>query len=220
MEITGSCLCGTVRFALTGAPVWAHNCHCSRCRKSRGAAYASNVFVTGDAFRWAQGEVELQSYRPPDAERFTHAFCRRCGSSMPWLNEANGLVVVPMGALDVDPGTGPLAHIFVASKAPWHAITDELPQHPGTAALRPPAADRRRFRKRSSRGALRGAARRRQPERLGQVRQRLVGQRQLGRQALAEPLGGHQRQVDHRHVAARLDAVPAQDVEDAADLQP
>mgnify|MGYP000057617086 CR=1 FL=1 len=29
---TGSCLCGAVRFEITQAPLWAHNCHCSRCR--------------------------------------------------------------------------------------------------------------------------------------------------------------------------------------------
>jgi hypothetical protein len=30
VRITGSCLCNRVCFELTAAPVWAHNCHCSR----------------------------------------------------------------------------------------------------------------------------------------------------------------------------------------------
>jgi hypothetical protein len=38
-------------------------------------------------------------------------------------------VGVPMGSLDDDPHYEPRAHIFVASKAPWFSIADQLPQH-------------------------------------------------------------------------------------------
>jgi hypothetical protein len=130
MTISGSCLCGAVRYELTQAPVWAHNCHCSRCRKSRGSAFAANVFVGVDGLRFVSGEDQLQSYKVPEAERFTHVFCRRCGSTMPWLNAQRDLYVIPMGSLDTDPGMAPLAHIFVDSKAPWFTITDGLPQNP------------------------------------------------------------------------------------------
>ena len=130
MNVTGSCLCGAVRYELTQPPAWAHNCHCGRCRKTRGTAFASNLFVALDGFRFLQGADELHSYKPPDAERFTHTFCRRCGSTMPWVNESRGLVVVPMGTLDADPGVTPRGNIFVAFKAPWFAITDDLPQSP------------------------------------------------------------------------------------------
>ncbi|HXC52362.1 MAG TPA: GFA family protein [Candidatus Limnocylindrales bacterium] len=130
MTIPGSCLCGAVRFEVTGDPLWAHNCHCSRCRKTRGAAFASNLFIGEDGFRYIEGESEVRSYKPPGAERFTHAFCTRCGSSMPWRNESRAMVVVPMGCLDGDPGIEPRANIFVESKATWFAITDALPQSP------------------------------------------------------------------------------------------
>jgi hypothetical protein len=38
-------------------------------------------------------------------------------------------VVIPAGSLDDDPGMRPEMHIFVGSKADWHEITDDLPQH-------------------------------------------------------------------------------------------
>ncbi len=128
--ISGSCLCGEIRYELTQEPVWAHNCHCQRCRKVRGSAFASNLFVPLDALRYLCGEESLQSYKLPEAERFTHVFCRQCGSSLPFRNEARGTVVVPMGSLDDDPGHPPDAHIYVGSKAPWFTITDSLPQNP------------------------------------------------------------------------------------------
>jgi len=137
--MTGSCLCGGVRYEITEDPAWAHNCHCSRCRKTRGAAFASNLFVAVEALRFLQGEGELQSYKPPDAERFTHVFCRRCGSTMPWRDATRGMAVVPMGSLDDEPALTPRANIFVASKAPWFTITDDLQQTAGPqGSLRPP----------------------------------------------------------------------------------
>ena len=36
-----------------------------------------------------------------------------------------------LGAIDGDPGRRPVAHIFVAEKAPWFEITDDLPRSQG-----------------------------------------------------------------------------------------
>jgi hypothetical protein len=124
----GSCLCGAVGFVLEGEPVRCLNCHCSRCRKARSAAHASNLFVPADGVRFTRGEGELRSYQPPDAERFTQVFCRACGSPMPRVVPERGFAYVPMGALDDDPGVRPSRHIFTGSKAPWYEIEDELPQ--------------------------------------------------------------------------------------------
>jgi hypothetical protein len=130
MAIRGSCLCGSVRYEVTQDPLWAHNCHCSRCRKTRGAPFATNLFVPLDGLRFTQGEDQVRSYKPPEAARFTHAFCGLCGSTLPWRDVVRGLANVPMGSLDDDPGVRARANIFVASKAPWFTITDDLPQHP------------------------------------------------------------------------------------------
>ena len=35
---------------------------------------------------------------------------------------------VQLGGLDNDPGVRPAANVYVASKAPWFTITDDLPQ--------------------------------------------------------------------------------------------
>src|SRR5262249_45964259 len=46
--LRGSCLCGGVSYVVDGAPLRAWSCHCSRCRKARSAAHASNLFTTAD----------------------------------------------------------------------------------------------------------------------------------------------------------------------------
>lgn len=127
--IKGSCLCGAIQYQISQKPVWVHHCHCKRCRKIRGTAFATNAFVPLDALAYTRGEERLRSYKPPQAERFTHVFCDECGSSLPFRNTARGVAVIPMGSLDDDPGHTPDAHIFVGSKATWDIITDSLPQH-------------------------------------------------------------------------------------------
>ena len=127
--LTGSCLCGAVRYELTDAPYWAHACHCSRCRKITGSPFAANAFVPLESLRYVAGKAHLNSYRIPKADRFTHTFCKLCGSTLPSPNPSKSRVVIPMGSLDDDPGLLLKAHIWVDSKADWDAIVDDLPQH-------------------------------------------------------------------------------------------
>lgn len=122
----GSCLCGGVTYLIESKPQRSVNCHCSRCRKARSAAHGSYLFA---AVRFTRGEDLLVSYTLPEAVRFTYAFCRVCGSSMPRLDPGGGVVGIPMGSLDDDPGIRPQAHIFVGSKAPWYEIADDLPRY-------------------------------------------------------------------------------------------
>ena len=131
----GSCLCGDVAYEIRGEPMRMINCHCERCRLGRSAAHATNVFYKVDAFRFTRGESGVREYKVPDAKFHTVAFCSRCGSKVPRISAERGIVVVPAGSLDTDPGIRPMAHIFVANKAPWFDITDTLPQF----AQMPPA---------------------------------------------------------------------------------
>ena len=123
----GSCLCGEVAYEVR-APVRMYHCHCSRCRRARGAAHTTNMFSNIADFAFTRGGQLVKEYKVPEALRFGVAFCTRCGGKVPRVSRERGTVVVPAGALDTDPGMRPQANIFVASKAPWFDITDALPQ--------------------------------------------------------------------------------------------
>ena len=130
----GSCLCGSVTYELRN-PLRIFHCHCSRCRRGRSAAHATNLFVNLGDFAFKSGEELVAQYKVPDARFFTVAFCTRCGGGAPRVSRERSFVSVPAGTLDTDPGIRPEAHIYVASKAPWFAITGDVPQH----AEMPPA---------------------------------------------------------------------------------
>ena len=126
---SGSCLCGGVRFELTAAPALSHCCHCSRCRKASGTAHNSVAATSADGVRILQGADLAVRYKLPEAQFFAQSFCRVCGGKLPRIDHDRGFAILPLGAFDSDPGIRPMAHIYVASKAPWFEIHGDLPQY-------------------------------------------------------------------------------------------
>lgn len=128
--LKGSCQCASIAYEVTGPFQRVFNCHCSRCRKARAAAHATNGFVPVGALHFTRGEEHLKAYRLPEAQFFGQAFCGICGSGMPRENVAMQVFNVPLGTLDSDPERGADFHIFTSSKAPWFEITDHITQVP------------------------------------------------------------------------------------------
>ena len=140
MPTSGGCLCGRVRYEFDGVPAAALNCHCSLCRKAHGAAAIAFAVVRAKNFRWLSGVEDLASYNATSG--FTRQFCRHCGSQLVVLEDWNPRgVTLAMGSLDGEAGITIEGHMFVGSKAPWHEISDNLPQHRAwPAGLGPPSA--------------------------------------------------------------------------------
>ena len=124
--LTGSCLCRSVRYTVTGELQRFVHCHCSRCRKSTGTGHATNLFVKG-TLKWESGEDLIRSFKVPEAERFTNAFCSTCGARLPRLNPQLQTVFVPAGSLDDVPDMKPTGRIFQGSRAPWSCDDAKLP---------------------------------------------------------------------------------------------
>src|SRR5690349_13649795 len=61
-SITGSCLCGTLKYEVNGSFVMMMNCHGSMCRKHHGAPFATFAATPIDHFRWVAGEEAVEFY--------------------------------------------------------------------------------------------------------------------------------------------------------------
>ncbi len=126
---TGSCLCGGVAFAIDGPLTPIEYCHARRCRKASGSAFAAEVDAPAATLRWLRGEELITVYEAPllrAPPAYRRAFCRG-GSPLPVRIAGTDVVALHAGVLD-DATPVPARHIFVAERAPWHAITDGLPQ--------------------------------------------------------------------------------------------
>jgi len=125
--LRGSCLCGGIRYEINGKLYEALNCHCSMCRKAQGAAFRSRARVRSADFRWTCGEDLLNFFESSPGNY--RGFCRICGSPILSKFDFDTTVIsLPLGLLDDDPGIRPRMHVYVASKATWFTISDDLPQ--------------------------------------------------------------------------------------------
>jgi len=126
----GSCLCGDVRFEILGAFEQFFLCHCARCRKDTGSAYAANLFSQSAQLNWLSGQSAIRTYQVPSTLH-QKSFCSGCGSAVPGLQMKGGLLVVPAGSLDTPVPLRPTAHICTASRADWDEKLEEVPQIEG-----------------------------------------------------------------------------------------
>ena len=121
MTITGGCLCGAVRFCLTGPPRQTGLCHCRSCRKHTGAPVAAFADCKRAAVAFTQGEPTRFASSPG----VRRGFCADCGStlSFEWDGRPDE-IALHIGAFDdpdAFPPTGP--DTFPEERVSWLHLT-------------------------------------------------------------------------------------------------
>jgi hypothetical protein len=115
---TGQCLCGAVKFCISGEFESFFLCHCARCRKDSGSAHSANLFSSTAKITWVTGEAHVKTFQL-SGSRHVKSFCSHCGSALPVPQPEIGLLVVPAGSLDSQFDMRPNAHICCSSRASW-----------------------------------------------------------------------------------------------------
>lgn len=128
--VTGSCLCGDVKYQVKGPFSHFRYCHCSRCRKATGSAHAANLFAKVSNITWLTAEDKREVFMLEEAQGFGKHFCKRCGSALPFdFGNLGKILLIPAGTLDDDPKVTPRDNIFWADKAPWFEHCSNMPCH-------------------------------------------------------------------------------------------
>jgi hypothetical protein len=124
---SGGCLCGAVRYEVTGPLRGIVACHCSQCRRTSGhfvaatsAPAAALRLVRADGLAW---------YRSSEAAE--RGFCAKCGGNLFWRAIGSADISIMAGMLDTPTGLAMTEHIYVADKSDYYTIDDGLPQQPG-----------------------------------------------------------------------------------------
>ena len=125
---TGSCLCGKVKFQITGDITDASLCHCSICRKATGSAFGAYGGVESDQFRWVHGSENLKEFSVSEALR--KYFCKNCGSTIATTHQSwPEFVYISLGCLDGNTPVKLEYHQFVDSRASWYTLCDNIRQY-------------------------------------------------------------------------------------------
>ena len=124
--LRGRCACNAVAFEVSDAFVEAYNCHCSNCRALTGSAFLPWGEIEPERMTVTKGADSMVVQGDPDGHHAVR--CKECFSLLSWTGYG-GRIRLPYGTLIDEPALKPTAHMYVGSKASWHEILDDLPQH-------------------------------------------------------------------------------------------
>jgi hypothetical protein len=127
----GGCLCGAVRYSVSGPSIWRAVCYCESCTKACGGIGVAWAGFARENFRLLKGSLALFE-STPGVQR---GFCSRCGTSLTYrrdpakLPDATDDTYITTRTLDVPDAYPPEEHVFYGERMTWLNVADELPHH-------------------------------------------------------------------------------------------
>ena len=116
--VTGSCLCGRVRYEIVGAVKRTSHCHCTMCQKQHGAAFASYANVASEAFSYTSGRESVARYQ--SSPEVTRCFCQHCGSNLTWqMAQIDERIAVTLGTFDTPFEGVVTTELHLEDRASW-----------------------------------------------------------------------------------------------------
>lgn len=123
--IEGGCLCGAVRYRISGSPSSSTYCHCESCRRASGAPAVAWITVT-------RPELEILSGTPTifhSSPHVTRQFCGICGTALTYeTTDSSNTIDVTSASLDDPNAFPPTAEIWLEDKPAWVATNARLDQ--------------------------------------------------------------------------------------------
>jgi hypothetical protein len=125
----GGCACGKLRYRMKRAPLFVHCCHCTRCQRETGSAFALNAMIEADAVDFT-GETMIVDTPSESGKGQKVLRCPHChvavSSHYGGLGEA--VHFLRGGTFDDRRWLKPDIHIYTASKQDWVILGDDVPQ--------------------------------------------------------------------------------------------
>lgn len=123
MNAEGGCLCGAVRYRVSGKPIAATLCHCADCRKASGGINVAWAVFNKDNFEWLAGVPSDYSSSPG----IHWLFCPVCGSTVGYRrSERPNHMDVTTGTLDDPDLVPPDVEIWLKERIGWEALHPEM----------------------------------------------------------------------------------------------
>lgn len=125
VTLDGGCLCGAVRFQVSGKIRDAGYCHCRMCQRLSGAPVVAWLTVPASGFRYTKGSPKI--YR--SSAKAQREACPTCSSQLVFRADGKDIVDITTATLDTPDAVPPEYHIWRQSRIAWFETTDTLPRH-------------------------------------------------------------------------------------------
>jgi hypothetical protein len=127
---TGGCLCGAVRYSISGSPVSVAICHCTNCQRNTGSAFSVNV-IFHNAPLTIQGEPAIYDDVGDTGNIVRRVFCGKCGTPIESKSvfSASEYTVLKSGSLDDPTVFVPDSEVYCVTAMPWWLQGIKLPRY-------------------------------------------------------------------------------------------
>ena len=132
----GGCLCGAVRYQVTGQPVRTMVCHCTFCQRFTGSSfYAESIFMQ-EQVHLSGAPMCVYEHRSDGSGKLVYVhFCPRCSTTVSLTFERSPQIrAISRGTFDDPNWTEVQAHIYTRSAQSGTVLPSGVRALPATAS--------------------------------------------------------------------------------------
>lgn len=117
----GGCLCGDIRFTVTGEPQNPHTCSCKMCQRHSGSLTQAWVEFAKEQVSWDGPGGEPSVWRSSDFS--SRSFCSTCGSTLGAIDD-DPVIAIVLGVFDSNNRLAlkPSSHSNQSKQPKWWSI--------------------------------------------------------------------------------------------------
>jgi len=139
--VQGGCLCGAIRYELSGPILFCSQCACKDCQKATGTGHTTIVGIHRDQLALS-GTPKTYTNAGDTGGKVTRHFCGECGGRLYTSGDLPGpIIMIQAGSLDDPSVVSPQSVIYTKDATAWDRFDPDLPSYPAIGPRRPAVAE-------------------------------------------------------------------------------
>ena len=139
VTVPGGCLCGAIRYKLTGPTLYCTQCCCLDCQKATGTGHTTIIGLHRDQLE-VEGSPKLYTTHGDTGGRVSRHFCGECGGRLYTSGDLPGsIILLQAGSLDDPNLVTPSSVIYTKDATKWDRFDPDLPTFPAIGKRSPEA---------------------------------------------------------------------------------
>ena len=127
--MVGGCLCGAIRYRLSGEIIRVSQCCCKDCQKATGTGHTTIVSMHKSQLTITAGQPKIYTNQGTTGGDVNRHFCGNCGGRLYTSGDAPGdVIMIQAGSLDDPSFLKPQTVIYTKNAQPWDRFDPDLPK--------------------------------------------------------------------------------------------